>query len=1344
MEAKRRTNQTHFVEAVVMRKISKIAAHSEVKNSAARHARTRVRRRCEYSRRRGQTLLLAVLLMIFAALLGATFITVVALNLSQTSRGTNRGEAQQAAFAGVRYANDQILSSAQGEKWRALIDRDPQVDRNDPLYDAAKFDAYYSAFEQAQGWTDYVKYPNPLALNSALRNSPTFLLKVRRIPLASEPNAEAQSGQHGGQLLLDSIGRSADDDAVFARQTAYKPTSENGGPGAFARYDSNYDFGAGRVIQTTTTAASTFAVAAPTIVTMAVADTAGFTPGRLVLVNTATARAATTVVSVSPATKEITLRFAATVAIPPGATLRAGSPLTGNIQSGRFDAVGAGFNPVNGDALYTQAASTVATSQDTTGGMLINGGLALINQIKLLVNRDTTNPQNNDDVQVAGIIARNNTSTAPGITEIVDKNNTNDKDTIPANGTAPAASTIQEQVKDNSAAEAGDPTAAIVRPLTPGRIDGPASPYLKLTRNADINNGSQYGYGPGVYIDNVDDVEKVGRLINGQPDLLPLSVSDVQRLLQRKSFPVRDATKENGNVAAGISTTVANANVNGYYDAPAGTNGDLHRLSWPRPSATAGAGDNYNYPLQPAPAASPAPGLTPTQVPQSLEERGLRGWISPWEYKPRGVLIELQGNTIIITRDDRSDSAYSNDANFATPNPQKAWRDINGSVTNNGKNYRMKLVFDTTTATTPTNQPPLVQRYVIDPSGAEVAVGPVVPFDGVIYAEGNVRVRGYTDGVTDPLVAAKMDLTIVSMNNIYVEGSIYRRTSMALTNAGHVALLAKNNVVLNPTRFIAAPNGMGDTGNVLLSNITADAAVGASVLSVDNTANWKIGDLVRVSKNDDTVYTVLAVSPTAGTITLSTGLTTAVVASTPDKVTSVSDKQVASAPFSAGEYSRLLSSNDLLLRDVRFDGKPPVGNYFMSLRHGAQRTPSFTLTNNQAGPASISVKQDDNPTNNLIQAGTDAADTEKKLVLSGDPSSPFDLLQPASSYSPATGTRGDDTAQTLAKLQQSLPIILLPAPPAPWSMSVPANGSFAARRIPSFVNPSVASGAAFEVPMTISAYLRPNGIWNGVDSLNLAPLAPGTYNRYLGGGFNGQGLNDEIINNNSPDPLDLRFYQKDVTNTAPAGAFWFNQDIGVQPNVDGGSNPVRHLPFIVRAENIAQLPMYGVGAMKLEDNNGGNGFLDATNKFTPGLNIEVDAQLYAQNGSWFVIPMPTLEPAIDTLSPAYLAMTPAQQDAAKAASTRFRRLNYDIVVQGTISQNFAPPLNDYDNEVDPDGVADGPQQRWIDSLAFPTQVATAGADKYGTQWTTIRYIGDKPPADNTLKMPISPDLLYVG
>jgi len=77
-----------------------------------------LRRRRAPGRRSGQALLLAVLLMVFAALLGSTFITIVASNLSHTAREDELSASRQAAQAGLSFVNDRLTNSRDGERWR--------------------------------------------------------------------------------------------------------------------------------------------------------------------------------------------------------------------------------------------------------------------------------------------------------------------------------------------------------------------------------------------------------------------------------------------------------------------------------------------------------------------------------------------------------------------------------------------------------------------------------------------------------------------------------------------------------------------------------------------------------------------------------------------------------------------------------------------------------------------------------------------------------------------------------------------------------------------------------------------------------------------------------------------------------------------------------------------------------------------------------------------------------------------------------------------------------------------------------------------------------------------------
>ena len=67
------------------------------------------------------------------------------------------------------------------------------------------------------------------------------------------------------------------------------------------------------------------------------------------------------------------------------------------------------------------------------------------------------------------------------------------------------------------------------------------------------------------------------------------------------------------------------------------------------------------------------------------------------------------------------------------------------------------------------------------------------PKNGVIFAEGNIRISG--------TVAAERQLTVVSNETIYIEGNILKADS----DTSAVALLARRNVVVNTTQFLSVP-----------------------------------------------------------------------------------------------------------------------------------------------------------------------------------------------------------------------------------------------------------------------------------------------------------------------------------------------------------------------------------------------------------------------------------------------------------------------------------------------------------------------------------------------------------
>jgi hypothetical protein len=154
------------------------------------------------------------------------------------------------------------------------------------------------------------------------------------------------------------------------------------------------------------------------------------------------------------------------------------------------------------------------------------------------------------------------------------------------------------------------------------------------------------------------------------------------------------------------------------------------------------------------------------------------------------------------------------------------------------------------------------------------------------------------------------------------------------------------------------------------------------------------------------------------------------------------------------------------------------------------------------------------------------------------------------------------------------------------------------------------------------------------------------------------------------------------------------------------------------------------------------------------MNIDIDATIFAQEGSWFVIPVP-----MDVVAPVDSdnsgAIEASEQDAARAATTRYRRLNYRIAVRGTIAQNMTPTgTTDYDFEQTPDQpvtdtTSPGAMQQWIDSLSHPTTIVTSAGGNRGGDWMGIYYRAaplnfSAPDGGAGLYLPVSPDLMYVG
>ncbi len=114
--------------------------------------------------------------------------------------------------------------------------------------------------------------------------------------------------------------------------------------------------------------------------------------------------------------------------------------------------------------------------------------------------------------------------------------------------------------------------------------------------------------------------------------------------------------------------------------------------------------------------------------------------------------------------------------------------------------------------------------------------------NGVIFAEGNIRIRG--------MLPPGMKLTVVSDQNIYIDGNVlkYRDPNWKATDTdpyrgadptGGLALLARQNVIVNTTQFISPLNtiGSGDYGTDSLTGGNSSHVVVRN--SPDSRVRWE-------------------------------------------------------------------------------------------------------------------------------------------------------------------------------------------------------------------------------------------------------------------------------------------------------------------------------------------------------------------------------------------------------------------------------------------------------------------------------------------------------------------------
>jgi type II secretory pathway pseudopilin PulG len=156
-------------------------------------------------------------------------------------------------------------------------------------------------------------------------------------------------------------------------------------------------------------------------------------------------------------------------------------------------------------------------------------------------------------------------------------------------------------------------------------------------------------------------------------------------------------------------------------------------------------------------------------------------WKGPY-YIPPGARIVLDLDGFTITRHGTGNN--------------ETWRDYTGLDTGR-RTLRFKLGFAANNDLRIINElTPGVTNFGT-PSAADFSQG--MPFNGLIFAEGNIRVRGVIPAVRDLQSNNRIgvQLTLVTLGSAYIEGSIVKGHTQTST----LAVLARDNVVLNTSMF---------------------------------------------------------------------------------------------------------------------------------------------------------------------------------------------------------------------------------------------------------------------------------------------------------------------------------------------------------------------------------------------------------------------------------------------------------------------------------------------------------------------------------------------------------------
>ena len=705
------------------------------------------------TRRQGQALLISVIVMLVVVLLGAAFIAIVSSNMHNTVSVEAKDQAVHAAQQGIKCADDKLTNSPDGLNWRPALNSFLTPSANS-LPQPPTSPSYYTSYEKAQGWGSrpyplykgvpnkafFVKYPHPNSFKDSTNGS-HFMLSVSIVQSGDADNSDYSKT---GDIRIESIGFANDDPAAFYAIVAYKrgwqtPLVES------MRSVSNWDWLDNTIPQATIDASGSSTSTALYLSTVqgklakgdyiTVWDKANNLIGN--------GQISQPVIAGNPITLSSSLGFTPSAGSIVQKAAALGAPPTIDFDNATPTAV---------EYRISSATNPFGTSNNTAGSVRVNGGLVWFGQTNadnLVSPRAATNSKPLGIIRVSGLF-----SSSPGSTTYVTGSGVASPTALPTSSVDPNYNAnTNTAVKEGLIDDGYNRLRGLIfsterkeEPFTPPDITGGGiggDRYRQLTKysppanSGDPATASQYGYGEGIYINNAQDIEKVGTI--------PMTQDQLRDLW--------------------FGTGATNSyNRLGTPDSPTGI-----------------------------PTDTPSPA-------NSLEEQHLRGWVSPDQFLPRGAEVILNNTspaTITITLDARADNdtdntngyenLYSTSAHLLD---DKAWKDTNGGIEQGV--YSKTFYW---------------------------------PQDGTLFAEGNIRIRGV---VSD----APRSLTVVSMNNIYIEGSL------KLNSNKKVLLLAKRNVVVNPSQVL--------DGTETVSTLSGPVN-GGNDITVSDASNFRVGDYITIN-----------------------------------------------------------------------------------------------------------------------------------------------------------------------------------------------------------------------------------------------------------------------------------------------------------------------------------------------------------------------------------------------------------------------------------------------------------------------------------------------------------------